>query len=130
MLDDGFSSLTGEVLKAKALQISQAVGNLPDGVHSLVLNIVMAHTGFPRCPQCGRYVDQPGAKRNAGFFPYIPRGSAKSGPLSDIFDVHQRKSAGILVQQLYRILISEDNPENVHFKIDELRIRVLCKRVE
>src|SRR5229473_5183737 len=90
----------------------------------------MVHTGFPRCPQCGRYVDQTSAKWNAGFFQHIPRGTAKGGVLSDIFDVHQGKSAGILMQQLYWILISEDNPEDVHFKIDELRIRALGERVE
>jgi len=117
-------------LKPNALKISQALGYLPCSVHRFVLNIVMAHTGFPRCPQCGSYVDQTRAKWNAGFFQYIPRGTAKSGALSDIFDVHQRKPAGISVQQLYRILISENDPEDVHFKIDELRIRALGERVE
>src|ERR1700690_3418711 len=34
------------------------------------------------------------------------------------------------MQQLYRILIRKDDPENIHFEIDELRIAMPGERVE
>src|ERR1700690_4056464 len=44
--------------------------------------------------------------------------------------MHQRKTAGILMQKFRGILESINNPEDVHFEIDVFRIGMLHQRVE
>src|SRR5215831_2759970 len=101
-----------DYLSANAFKISQAFRYLPGGVDCLILNVIMAHAGFSCGAQSRGDVHQTFAQRHAGFLRHVSRGAAQRRAVANILDMHQGKAAGVLMQQLHRILIRKDNPED------------------
>src|SRR5262245_46218250 len=50
--------------------------------------------------------------------------------LADVLQMHQGESPGVALQHLRRVLVAEQEPENIHFEVSEFGIHTLCQGIE